>query len=355
MAMQRLDGLANRQASRWVGDTPSKVAYLSDCLNYPDAPASISVIQTHFAWLFLTGDFVYKFKKPKKSNSFDFTTLAARKRNCEIEIQLNRRLTSGVYIGTVSLNLDDDQILHLDGPGQPIEWLVKMRQLPTERMLGNAIKLGTARPSDADRIVTKLVRFYESTSASRLTGRQFRDKLKDQIDQYRHELLRPAFKSDTQLVETITAAQLDYLQQHPAILDSRVAQKKVRDVHGDLKPEHICLGPDPQIIDCLEFDRDLRTMDCLEEIAFLALECERLDARWFGAEILQKYQLVSGDRPDIGLTRFYLAQRAAVRAMLAVWHIQDEATTNIDHWIGMARRYLDQAHRIQTEKPPLLA
>ena len=66
------------------------------------------------------------------------------------------------------------------------------------------------------------------------------------------------------------------MQRLAAELDSRAARGCVVEAHGDLRPEHVCLLPEPQIIDCLEFSRDFRILDPADELAFLALECERL-------------------------------------------------------------------------------
>ncbi len=62
-----------------------KVARLRDPGIYPDRPAAIEVIETHFSWVFLTPHRVYKLKKPVRYHGLDFTTLAARRHNCEQE------------------------------------------------------------------------------------------------------------------------------------------------------------------------------------------------------------------------------------------------------------------------------
>ena len=46
--------------------------------------------------------------------------------------------------------------------------------------------------------------------------------------------------------------------------------------HGDLRPEHILLSDPPAVIDCLEFDRDLRVLDRAEELCVLEIECARI-------------------------------------------------------------------------------
>jgi aminoglycoside phosphotransferase family enzyme len=53
----------------------------------------------------------------------------------------------------------------------------------------------------------------------------------------------------------------------------------VRDGHGDLLADDIFLLDDgARILDCLEFDPRLRYGDVLADVAFLAMDLERLGA-----------------------------------------------------------------------------
>ena len=67
--------------------------------------------------------------------------------------------------------------------------------------------------------------------------------------------------------------QLKLLSQAPALFHQRAEDGRIIEAHGDLRPEHVCLlEPEPVIIDCLEFSRDLRTLDAAADLAFLAQE-----------------------------------------------------------------------------------
>ena len=93
--------------------------------------------------------------------------------------------------------------------------------------------------------------------------------------------------------------------------------------HGDLRPEHIYLGPQPRVIDCLEFRADRRSLDAVEELAFLTMECERIGARDIGPILFRRYCLRTRDFPPPGLIAFYKAIAAFVRARLAILHLQE--------------------------------
>lgn len=99
------------------------------------------------------------------------------------------------------------------------------------------------------------------------------------------------------------------------------------------------------IIDCLEFDRSLRILDCVDELAFLALECDRLGAAWVGEQILGLYCQATQDTPPDRLIQFYKAYRACLRAKLAIWHVQEPGQFTAADWLARARLYLQLAEK----------
>jgi aminoglycoside phosphotransferase family enzyme len=100
------------------------------------------------------------------------------------------------------------------------------------------------------------------------------------------------------------------------------------------------------VIDCLEFDRDLRLMDPVEELAFFSMECQRLGEAWIGREVTRIYAAVSGDRFEQSLFDFYSSRRATQRAITAAWHLRDPGLARSADWRARATAYLDDALRI---------
>jgi len=86
-----------------VLDQEAKVAFLRQPQAYPEKPARIETIETHMSWVFLTPQHAYKLKKPVRYDYLDFSTVAARKKNCEEELRLNQRLAPDVYLDVVPL------------------------------------------------------------------------------------------------------------------------------------------------------------------------------------------------------------------------------------------------------------
>ena len=99
----------------------------------------------------------------------------------------------------------------------------------------------------------------------------------------------------------------------------------------------------PVIIDCLEFNRRLRIVDPADELAFLAMECERLGAPRVGDRLFQTYTQVTHDQPAAGLVYFYKSFRACLRARLAIEHTRELEKKDWPKWQHSAEEYLHLA------------
>ncbi len=113
----------------------------------------------------------------------------------------------------------------------------------------------------------------------------------------------------------------------------------VIDAHGDLRPEHIYLLDPPVIVDRLEFNRDLRLFDPLDELAFLAIECERLGAGWIGDFGFECFREHISDQISPALIAFYKSLRACMRARLALGHVFEPRHEKNSPWFRPAEHY----------------
>ena len=321
-------------------DLAAKVSFLSRRASYPEPTARIEAIETHMSWVFLTDRHAYKLKKPVRHAFLDFSTLDARRRNCEAELRLNRRLAPDVYLELVPLTAEPSGKIALAGAGPPVEWLVKMNRLPRERMLDAAIARGDVRDSEIAAVADLLAGFYRGLPAIVIAPAEYRDRLVRDIEACRTELRAPAHGLPAALFEPAAVALLAFVARERATLDARVAAGRIVEGHGDLRPEHVCLLERPVVIDCLEFNRDFRVLDVADELAFLALECARLGAPDTGEEIVAACAERLGDRVPPPLHRFYFAYRALVRAKIAAWHAQDVPAVEIAKWRARAHEYL---------------
>jgi aminoglycoside phosphotransferase family enzyme len=322
-----------------------KIAFLRKAENYPLATARVDVIETHMSWVFLTEKRVYKLKKPVRYSFLDFSTLEARREDSRGEVQLNRRLAGDTYIRTIALTREDNGQLKLGGEGKPVEWLVEMHRLPEELTLDAAIRNGTAVADDIDRISRIINAFFQEQSSLSITSDKYRAMFEREVEENHDTLSRPEYGLSQERLLRVTSAQREFLQHHGGMLEKRARDGHIIEGHGDLRPEHVFLTEPPVVIDCLEFNRDFRVLDPVDELAYLGLECERLGAAWISEQLLQNYFDYSGDSCPAALIRFYRLFRACLRAKIAVWHIDDHRIREVEKWRQRAMDYLSIAER----------
>ncbi|HEV3003466.1 MAG TPA: AAA family ATPase [Pirellulales bacterium] len=299
------------------------VAWLKCPVAYDERPARVECRETHISWVFLAGRYVYKLKKPVRFDFLDFSTPALRRQACEDEVRLNQRLAKGVYLAVVPVAIGPGGELALGGKGragdsQVVDWLVKMRRLPAERMLDELLRSGQLAAAEIDGLAAFLARFYQCASPLTLSAWGYRQVIEGHIRVNRRELLDPVHGLSAAVVKRVHAAQLRFLQLETAQIEARVCDGRIIDGHGDLRPEHICLKSEPIIFDCIEFNDDFRRIDVVDELAFLAMECDSLGAEPVGRRILEVYCRTNRDRFSDGLVNFYKMYRACVRAKVAV-------------------------------------
>lgn len=320
----------------------AKVRFLLRPDAYPERPERVETVETHMSWVFLLDGYAYKLKKPVRYDFLDFSTLDARRHDSEEEVRLNRRLAPDVYLGTLPLTLGAGGHLQLGGAGEVVDWLVRMRRLPTERMLDHAIRDHTVGEADVGRVAAALARFYLSAPPIELEPAAYRQRLAERVNDNLRELILPAFGLPVDIVQSISSTQLELIQREPGLFDRRAAEQRIVEGHGDLRPEHVCLEP-TLFIDCLEFQRDYRILDAADELAFLALECERLGGAWVGDILFRTYAEITGDQPPERLLRFYKSYRACLRAKITIWHLKDAEVANPEKWSNRAMEYLGLA------------
>lgn len=329
-----------------------KVAFLKRSDIYPGDPSGVEVKETHMSWVFLLDDFVYKLKKPVAYQFLDFRTLASRFKDCQDEVKLNRRLAKEIYLGLVPLTVDEKGTMALKENGRIIDWLVKMKRIPEENLLDYGIRHRTINEIQLRRVARLLTEFYKASPGIEITSEDYRRKLKEDIERTHIELNKPEYDLPVKLLEKLQKSLLQYLENHPSTFDRRVEAGKIIEAHGDLRPEHICMAPTPAIIDCLEFNRELRIFDTAEELSFIAMECEILGNKFPGVVFFETYIRLTGDHLPESLIRFYKLKRACLRAFLVVRHIEEPAYKNDPKWLKKTDAYLQLAKQYEQKLFP---
>ena len=323
----------------------NKVQFLSSPAAYGEAGASVEVVETHMSLIFLVGDRAYKIKKPVRLPFVDFSTLEARKANCQTEVTLNRRLAPDIYLGVTPLTLTPAATLALGGDGPAVEWVVVMRRLPNQFMLDRLLTTGAVKPGDVERLAAFLAGFYRRANRPDVAPPDYFARLLAEQAVNREILTRRSFAVDHGRLPLVLDRMDAALRLNWPLLEARAAGHCLVDGHGDLRPEHICLKTDIVIFDCLEFDAQLRLIDPVDELAFLGMECELLGAPWIGAALLDRVFVALGDTPPPGLYHLHFSRRAMLRARLTLAHLLDPAPRQPEKWEPLAKRYVALAEQ----------
>ncbi len=289
---------------------------------YPglDAGEPIEVHQTHISVVFLAGPHAYKVKKPVVFGFLDFRTLDARRRDCEQEVRLNRRLAPRTYHGVVPITADGSGV-RVDGPGEVVEWAVAMERLPEAAMLGSRLRRGEVGQAQVEALARRLADFHAEAE----NGPQIAEFGRFSV--VSHNAIENFEQAESHVGTTLSRVVFDRLRaltdrslcQLRPLIDDRARRSIPRDGHGDLRLDHIYLFPDREkpddlvIIDCIEFAERFRYADPVADMAFLVMDFIRHGRRDLGRHFAGAYFHESGDTDGPALLPFYTAYRAAVR------------------------------------------
>jgi uncharacterized protein len=299
-----------------------KVAFLSNAASYPEHPAHVDVIETHFAWVFLAGERAYKLKKPTQLRGADWRTTRAREHACREELRLNRRFSASTYLAVEPLN-QGPLGFSIGGEGYTVDWLVVMRRLDSRRMLNGILAAQALTHGDLDSVLQFLVGFYSSQVPLLLASEVYLNRVRSRMEESITVLTRTEFALPAAAVGPFAIQMHRAFQSVQPGLAERAGAGRLCEAHGDLRAEHVCLGPPVQMIDALEVYDELRILDAAEEIAMLALECNGPTAPWAPQYVRDRYREIAADPVSDALFDFYMALRAANRAKLAIWHLND--------------------------------
>ena len=342
------NGLLAHAAQAFVSSAPGlpeKLEFLSRPETYPHHPDVVAVRETHMSYVFLAGERVYKLKKPVRLPYLDFSTLSQREAACRAELHLNRRLAPAVYLDVVALRQTQEGALSLAGAGAVVDWLVVMQRLDERQMLEAKLLNETLEAADLDRLAATLIAFYRRVQRPRISSHGYFAAWQRALLMNRRVLSRPQFQLPAGTLIHIEQAQRLFLARRQALLLRRLHTHRLVDGHGDLRPEHIWLGHPLQIIDCLEFNAELRTVDPVDELAYLSLECERLGAGESGMRVAARVFAGLGEDAVQDLFSFYRCYRATMRARLAIAHLLEPNPRTPEKWPAQAKAYLAIAAR----------
>lgn len=323
---------------------------------YPHETQQIRLLQTQMSFVFLTGDYTYKVKKPVNLGYLDYSTVQKRRFFCQQELELNRRLCPDVYLAVVPIAQYKDR-LSVEGQGRPVEYAVKMIQLPQDRMMDVLLSQGKVTKNMITAVAERVAAFHRKARKSPDIAafgdlaivRQNASENFRQTERYVGLCL---LQSMYERIRDYTDA---YMTHNASLFDKRAKEGRIRDCHGDLHAAHVCFTKDICIYDCIEFNDRFRYSDVCSEIAFLAMDLDRYHQNHLSKCFVDRYIERNGDTEIRMLLNFYKCYRAYVRGKVESFKLNDPLIPSQERSASLAaaRRYFDLAC-LYTKTAPFL-
>ena len=292
--------------------------------------------ETHISWVLIGNNLVYKIKKPVNFGFLDYSTLEKRLEYCKKEIELNSRFSKDIYLG-VSKIVETQNGLNFDKEGILIDYCVRMKRMPKERMMDVLIKENRVEEKHIKALAEKIAEFHKNALTNERI-RQFgtvevnkkntdenfeqtENGVGDYIEKYQYE----SIKNYTN----------DFYKNNKELFEKRIEDNKIRDCHGDLYSRNICIENEHKIYiyDCIEFNERFRYSDVASDVAFLVMDLENY-SRYDLSELFLKYYIsFSNDTELTNIMDFYKIYRAYVRGKIAFFQQNRQE----------ARKYFDLA------------
>ncbi|MGQ9460678.1 MAG: phosphotransferase [Candidatus Bathyarchaeaceae archaeon] len=290
---------------------------------YDEDPGQIELIQTHISFVFLTRNFVYKVKKDVDLGFLDFTTLEKRRFFCEKELELNRRLCGDMYLEVVPINKSN--IIKIKGEGETVEYAVKMRRMPQERIMSQLLEENKVDSKLIDKIAKIIADFHSKAEMNRRIGEFgslaiIKTNWKENFEQTREFVGKTISMRDFKLIrERID----DFMKRNVSFFEKRIAKGRVRDCHGDIHSGNIFVTDRVYIFDAIEFNERFRYSDVASDIAFLAMDLDFRERADLSNFFVKRYVDYSGDQELMKLLPFYKCYRAYVRGKVTSFELKD--------------------------------
>jgi len=320
---------------------------LKNPASLPDSTETVSVVQTHISMVFVGDEFVYKVKKPVNFGFLDFTTLEKRHYYCQQEVKLNRRLAKNLYVGVLPVRRTENGYSLRETSGEIADYAVKMKRIPQELLMKSLFQQGQLTEEHLKSVSESLVKFHRSALRNAEIDRfgapsMVKVNTDENFSQVSNYIGVTIAEKEFNALKRWTE---EFYAHNEALFLDRITQGKIRDCHGDLHMEHICLSEDPAIFDCIEFNDRFRYSDALSDVAFLLMDLEYHGGERFAEALWEHYCVLAGEKDVKSLLTFYKIYRAFVRGKVNSFQLDDESIDREkkDIAIQTAKKYFELA------------
>jgi aminoglycoside phosphotransferase family enzyme/predicted kinase len=320
-----------RRRGLWLEWTSPRIAPAMDDLvralldpaAYDHPVARVELLETHISWVFLTGHYAYKVKKPVQFGFVDFSTAERRRHCCEEELRLNRRLAPDLYLDLAVIR-GPVQRASLHGSGPPIETAVRMRQFQQRDLLPQALARGAVSEALLDQLARDLAVFHTAAAVMPPDGPWGTAERVLEPALANFESLRACGRLPADQAGLIAWTRAEHGRLRP-LLQRRHSLGHIRECHGDLHLGNMALhGGRITVFDGIEFSEALRWIDPLSDLAFLLMDLRQRGQPAMARRLLQGWLEWGGDYGGLPLLPWYGAYRALVRAKVAALRLEQQ-------------------------------
>jgi len=325
---------------------------------YPHPVSPIEMIETHISWVFLTGEYAYKLKKPVRFDFLDFSTLKKRKYYCEQELHLNQRLSQAIYLDVLPVYEQKNGSYSLVGEaGNVVDYCLKMKQFNQDSLFDELIAKGKLLPDWMDSLAKDVANFHQLAEINEDIELNHIGLLTEHIQANFAIATAHAGKVITQKkVTTLLNFAKKELHENFNNLKQRQEKGHIRDCHGDLHLRNITLfHHKPLVFDCIEFNDEFRMIDTMNDVAFLVMDCEAHTRPDLGFRFLSRYLEHCADYEGLKLLPLYLFYRASVRGKVGCLLADEQSEPKRQQQLDEAAKYFElTAHYALKKKPKLI-
>ena len=330
---------------------------LQDPALYDHPVSDFTLMETHISWVLLTGEFVYKIKKPVNFGFLDYSTLEQRAHYCAEELRLNQRLAPDLYLDVIAVH-GSEAAPNLAGDGPIIEYMVKTRQFRQQDLLGNLQQAGGLTPAHIDSLAATLADFHQRIAPAAQDAPWGEPEQVHAPVAQNFEQIRPL------LSEARDLAQLEQLEHwaHTTFqrLIPQLAQRKadglIRECHGDIYLDNVTLiDGQVTLFDCIEFNDAFRWIDIMSDVAFMAMDLEDRGLPELSRRFVNAWLEHTGDYSGLAVLNYYKAYRAMVRAKVALLRLgqpdvspqeREQVLARYHGYTALAESYTDIPRRL---------
>jgi len=327
---------------------------------YPEPTKNVQMLQTHISYIFICDDYVYKVKKPVNFGFLDFSTLDKRLYYCQREVELNKRLSPDVYFDVVPIT-DEGEKLAFGGKGETVDYAVKMKKIPMDKLMKKLLEEGKLIKDMVEKVAKKIAEFHAGAATSSAidsfgTIKVIKTNTDENFQQTEDYIGRSITKTQFSSIKNYTNS---FFKTRKLAIKKRIEEHKIKDCHGDLHMEHICLTDPIIIFDCIEFNDRFRYSDTAADIAFLSMDLDFHGRADLSKVLMDSYVRYSKDTNVYDMLNFYKIYRAYVRGKVISFQLEDphisaeekkKAQDTAKKYFALAHEYVKEEEKREEKK-----